>query len=374
MAKPIRFRGKWRIRPLNEQGVRESYVFDELPEAKRKLKEREHEIEEIKRGLRSPSPPAKSFGELCDYWIMHRVPKKRSGKNDKSIIDKHLRPLFGAVQLRAFNIQHVDQYTISRSTLDAKTIHNHITLVISMLKVAVDLGWLVKLPRITKPRLRLFDADYSWLRTDDELRRFLVAAKDEGELVFTLYSTAVHTGMRAGELAGLRWDDISFDRRLITVQRSFDGPTKTGDVRHVPILDVLLPILREWRLRHPGTLVFTNRDGGMLQKSARVFQEVLHRVLEAADLRPVSSTKRRQHYIVFHDLRHTFASRWMTKGGDLFRLQRILGHKSPTMTNRYAHLAPEAFVSDYARLGAADTFGSVVVPFMPKLATGPKSG
>jgi hypothetical protein len=67
------------------------------------------------------------------------------------------------------------------------------------------------------------------------------------------------------------------------VQRSFDGPTKAEDVRYVPILDMLLPSLRRWRLTHPGRLVFTNRDGRMFGPSARVFQEVLHRVLRRAD-------------------------------------------------------------------------------------------
>jgi hypothetical protein len=42
----------------------------------------------------------------------------------------------------------------------------------------------------------------------------------------------------------------------------------------------------------------------------------------------------------FHDLRHTFASRWMMNGGDLYVLKEILGHKSITMTQRYAHLSP----------------------------------
>src|SRR5437868_4520369 len=72
------------------------------------------------------------------------------------------------------------------------------------------------------------------------------------------------------------FDEYRDERRLITVQRSFDGPTKAGDVRYVPILDVLLPILQQWHELHPGTLVFTNRDGRMLGKSARIFQEVLH--------------------------------------------------------------------------------------------------
>lgn len=71
------------------------------------------------------------------------------------------------------------------------------------------------------------------------------------------------------------------------------------------------------------------------------------------------------HYITFHDLRHTFASYWVRQAGDLFRLQKILGHKSVTMTMRYAHLAPDAFASDYGRLGATapSAAGGVVVPF-----------
>ena len=55
--------------------------------------------------------------------------------------------------------------------------------------------------------------------------------------------------------------------------------------------------------------------------------------------------------ITFHDLRHTFASHWVMHGGDLYRLQKILGHKSVQMTQRYAHLAPEAFKQDWGRLG-----------------------
>lgn len=153
--------------------------------------------------------------------------------------------------------------------------------------------------------------------------------------------------MRAGELAGLRWADVNWGERLITVQRSFRGPTKAGDVRYVPILDALLPTLRAWRLRSPGTLVFPNRDGQMLLPSSRVFQEVLHRVLVRGGFRGEDGRR----YLRFHDLRHTFASHWMMGGGDLFKLQKILGHKSVQMTMRYAHLAPAAFCEDYGRMG-----------------------
>ena len=120
------------------------------------------------------------------------------------------------------------------------------------------------------------------------------------------------------------------------------------------VLDALLPVLREWRLKHPGRLVFTNTAGTMFAPSARVFQEVLHRVLRAAKFPRVQRLGRVRPYVRFHDLRHTFASHWVMKGGDLFKLQKILGHQSVQMTMRYAHLAPDAFKDDYARFGAAE--------------------
>jgi integrase len=80
--------------------------------------------------------------------------------------------------------------------------------------------------------------------------------------------------------------------------------------------------------------------------------------VELADHEKSGKTRR---YIVFHDRRHTFASHWVMRGGDIFRLQKILGHQSVQMTMRYAHLAPDVFKDDYDRLGTcAPTMGEVV--------------
>ena len=66
----------------------------------------------------------------------------------------------------------------------------------------------------------------------------------------------------------------------------------------------------------------------------------------------------------FHDLRHTFASHWVMRGGDLFKLQKILGHSSIEITLRYAHLAPHAFADDYGRLGGPieEQSGALILP------------
>jgi integrase len=101
--------------------------------------------------------------------------------------------------------------------------------------------------------------------------------------------------------------------------------------------------------------------GTMFQPSARVFQEVLHRVLDAAKFPKVQRNGKERPYMRFHDLRHTFASHWVARGGDLFKLQKILGHQSVQMTMRYAHLAPDAFNDDYGRLGTEIAAGDAVV-------------
>ena len=370
MAKPTKHYGGFRVRWTDENGQRKSAVYEDRHQAALELQRRKLEVEERRRGLRAAEVAPKTFLAIAGYWEKHRAPQKRSGKDDLSIL-KQLHAAFDGLSLAepAPWLPAIDKYIATKSHLNRKTVANHLTLLGSLLRLAVELEWMPRAPRIRKPKVRLISQDFAYLRTDDEVARFLRAAREEGEAVHALYATAIYTGARAGELAGLSWDAVDLERRLITIQRSFDGPTKADDVRYVPVVDALLPILRAWRLRHPGRLVFTNRDGEMLRPSGRVFQETLHEVLRAAGFDKIMRGGTRRSYIRFHDLRHTFASHWVMKGGDLFKLQKILGHKTVQMTMRYAHLQPAAFVEDYGRFAVPANEGTVV-PLKPKAASG----
>jgi integrase len=341
----------WSARWKDHEGKRRRMTFRFKRDAEMYERKMKGEQEEIRRGLRGLPPPPKPFEALCGYWLTNRASQKRSGSHDESIIRAHLRPAFGAFMLHEIGVQQIDRFIVDRSHLNKKTINNHLTLLGAMLNAARDIGWLAMAPRIRKPKVRIFGNDFSYLRTDEEVRTFLVAAIEEDAKVFAFYATAIYTGMRAGELAGLHWGDVSFERRLISVQRSFSGPTKAEDVRYVPILDPLLPLFRERRLTTTGRLVFPNDAGEMFDQSARVFQENLQRVLKRAGFPMIERDGKVRRYIRFHDLRHTFASHWVMKGGDLFKLQKILGHKTVQMTMRYAHLAPHAFADDLRRMG-----------------------
>jgi hypothetical protein len=79
VAKPVKHYGRWRIRWVDENDARKSEVYDDYRAAAHKLRAHEVQVEEIRRGLRSPTPVDHTFDELADYWIEVRVPLKRSG-------------------------------------------------------------------------------------------------------------------------------------------------------------------------------------------------------------------------------------------------------------------------------------------------------
>lgn len=330
--------------------MRRSQNFDEKKDAELSLLKYELEAKEIKRGLRSPVVRDRKFSEVADHWLEHRAPLKRSTRDDQSIIRTHLRPYFGCKKLSNINTPEISEFIKEKRHLNPKTIHNILTLMTSMLNEARDMGWLEKPIKIKKPKISKRGSDYRFLKTEEEVHRFLEAAKVEGPMVYLIYKFAYATGTRQGELAGLKRTDIDFMRRTICIQRSFSGPTKSGHIRYVPILDEIFADLKSWVGSHDNEYVFFNNENRMFQPSARVFQEVFKRVLTRAGFKESLIAGKKKHYIVFHDLRHTFASHWVLSGGDIFKLKEILGHASIEMTMRYTHLAPHAFAEDMARL------------------------
>ncbi len=331
---------RWEINYTDALGQRRFRTFRTKREANSALHHLNAEAEAVRAGVRAMPPEPHTFDELADYWLERKAPKKRSGKNDRSIINCHLRPYFGKVELTGVGVELIDQFTLEKDEdLSPKTVRNILVLLGTMLRLAQRLGWLATLPHIDKPRID--EQDYQWIRTKEQIRQLLVAAKDENPGTMEFYATALYTGMRAGELCGLRWEDVDLDRRLITVKRSYGNDfTKTGRIRHVPVLTPLLRVLREWKLRATGPWLFPNTVSNVRQPSDRILQETWKRCLDRDEIPRVR----------FHDARHTFVSHWVMSGGDIFRLQKILGHKDIKMTLRYAHLAPEAYVEDYDRL------------------------
>jgi integrase len=164
------------------------------------------------------------------------------------------------------------------------------------------------------------------------------------QMRFVGIALAVHTGLRKGELLGLRWIDLDLDTQRLTVARSFGTAPKSGKARHLRIPSALLPVLREWRSLCPqtpsGVVLPAGRSDSRAPK--RCVMLGLPGLLRELGLRAVERP--------WHLLRHTFASHFVMQGGSILTLQKILGHSDLQMTLIYAHLAPDFLGQEMERV------------------------
>jgi integrase len=345
----IRRRGEghgYQINYLDATGKRRWKSFKTRKLAKQFLRREQAEADAVKSGLAAPQVLDRTFEDLEKLWMIKKAAKRSLG-DDQGRIRVHIRPELGGLRLVDITppvitrLEQTMHEKVARGDLSSSTSRKVLVLLKGMLRVAAREGWIATLPAINLPQEG--KKEYKWLRNQDEFNSLLNAAQeDEYPGLLEFYATALYTGLRAGELCGLQWSDLDFELRIITVQRSYDTLTKSEHIRRVPLQTPLASLLREWKARsHSDKFVFPHKWGGMQQKGCKATTEIFHRCLERAGLPRIT----------FHDLRHSFASFYMLKGGDIYRLKEILGHSTVKVTERYAHLSPAAFKDDHDRFG-----------------------
>ncbi len=218
-----------------------------------------------------------------------------------------------------------------------------VALLSKILNLAVMDGLLPANPCRSLPRNRgkARDSDWTSRALDDlQVRRMLGLTSFHPSGQRALAGLAF-TGLRLGELVGLRWEDLDEGRGFLTVRRTFspDGhgrlverPTKSGKTRQVPILDELSPWLDAARDRGHEH-IFTGKlggpfDSGNLARAVR-WHALRDQIATFADGKPLR----------FHDLRHTFLSRLARHGIAPAHIQKVAGHSSITTTERYTHIS-----------------------------------
>jgi len=173
--------------------------------------------------------------------------------------------------------------------------------------------------------------------TEEEIPKLLDVCP---EYLGNIVECALNTGMRRGEILGLKWDQIR--NGFIYLDK-----TKTNESRQIPVNDSLESLFKDIRKKHgfKSKHVFLY-DGQIIEaKTGKV-----RNPNKDGKAKPVTEMKRSFNSALeragivdfrFHDLRHTFASQLLLKGGTLKDIQELLGHKTMTMTLRYAHLTQE---------------------------------
>jgi integrase len=260
-----------------------------------------------------------------------------------SDLRNHIAPFFAAKTLDRIQPEDIEQYVAAkRRTLAIKTIRNHINTMHSIFDLGLRKGWCqvnpVKLA--DRPTLKRTETRIQFL-DQAELEQLLAAAYPDdafGKIEPTLYLTAAMTGLRQGELLGLRWRDVDLNARKIRVvspfvRGEFGDPKSAGSGRSVPMADRVALALGELRERsyyaHDRDLVFCHPETGKpvdRSKLVRRFKQALDR----------AGVRR----ITFHELRHTFGTRMAAAGTPMRTLQHWIGYADSKTTQIYAHYQP----------------------------------
>ncbi len=325
--------GKWKWEP-SKQPTSEA--------AKRWGIARQADIENIKVGIlpRAPQTPALTVGQLIERSLAeYHGPKVRKLKQNqdqrRTDLAQRIAP-YGLADLHAEKVRAGD---IERWR-DAlrKEGYAHGTINATLTRLSVIFAWAIRQEIITcrnpcdgvkrlptKPRQDCY--------TLDEVHR-LLSLPD----VLPMIPMVLYTGIRRGELLGLRWEDIDFQAERIDVRRSYDGPTKTDQTRVIPLHRELAPILRAWREQCPKT------------PEAVVFPLVVCGVARMATRSPEITTKELRAQLAragvrngfacpVHAMRHTFASLFMEQVDSQKVLESIMGHSTAgnKVTAGYIH-------------------------------------
>ena len=185
----------------------------------------------------------------------------------------------------------------------------------------------------------------------EEIQRLLIQAKEDG--CFELLLLELSTGLRRGELLGLKWTDVDFDRGALKIQRAIsrqngkvvEAPLNTKNAyRTLPLSADAINVLKAQKCKVGSSKwVFPSPTGGPMSPDSVL--HMLHRVLKRAGLPRIR----------FHDLRHTFATMALQNGVDVKTVSSMLGHYSAGFTlDTYAHVTTDA------QLKAAQTMGNIL--------------
>ncbi|OUN18720.1 site-specific integrase [Pseudoflavonifractor sp. An85] len=362
--------GRWEGRytaghdPETGKAIYKNVLGRSQAEVKEKLKQAIGEIQ----ALDITKAGKYTVGEWMEVWFQDYAKIKvrpSSHQTYQGYIHNHIRPNIGEIpleKLTSLDLQKFYKKLLTTGRVDrleakgqpkglsAKTVRNIHQILSSALKLAQEQRLILTnpaegcaLPRVEHQEMKTL--------TTVQLASFFQEARESG--VFELYYLELATGLRRGELLGLKWEDVDLERGDLRVRRQVsringevvEAPLKTKNAyRTLPLAEDTVSVLKEQRKKVGNSpWVFPSPNGGPISPDSVL--HMLHRVLKRAGLPKVR----------FHDLRHTFATLALQNGVDVKTVSGMLGHFSAGFTlDTYAH------ITSAAQRQAVQTMGNVL--------------
>lgn len=273
----------------------------------------------------------------ANRWTVKRLWEEYKASNphlkglvtDENRYKNYIAPAFGAKEPKEILPLDVDRLRIKLlKTLAPATVKNILELLRRInnfgfkRNLCDGIGFVLQMPKVNNEKTEDL--------TPAQLQRLMKALdKADNIQAASIMKMALYTGMRRGELFRLQWGDIDFERSFINIR-----DPKGGVNQEIPMNDPARNLLESYPRTKGSPFVFPGRGGRQLQDIKKHVNEIK------------TKAKLPEGFRALHGLRHVYASMLASSGQvDMYTLQKLLTHKSPVMTQRYAHLRDEALKS-----------------------------
>jgi integrase len=344
-----RSNGSWRAM-VTLQGERLTYSAKTKRQCQEWLRQT---LEEVENGLTYDSTQV-TLAKFMDDWLVSIEPSLRFNtfRQYQQVTKQYILPALEEHRLRELKPEHIQQLYngMVRQGFGLRTIQLTHAVIHRALAHAIRLGLISRNPddATTPPRPKRKEMQFL---DENQVQQLLITAKARNDRLYALYYMAIATGMRQGELLGLKWADLDWEQSALQVHRQltkkkgggreFTLPKTKAGIRRIDLGKEGLQVLKEHQQKQYMSMVAA---GNKWQDQELVFPTSIGTPMYGEYLIKrfkLILNEARLPDIRFHDLRHTAASLMLNNGIPVIIVSRRLGHSRPSITlDVYGHLIP----------------------------------
>lgn len=284
-----------------------------------------------------------SFFEETYYPISLTTKKPETYRKENELVKNWILPVVGNLPLKNISPFHLE--IIKKNLLDAgrapRTVQYCFAVFRHIWNTAKNHEIVVKDSPTKKTKIPSFSNERQRFLTHVEADFVLNAVREKSEPLYQMSMIALHCGLRASEIFHLTWGDVFIDDGYLVLKDTKGG--KSGFAYLTDALKAMFNSMKQVNTKS-GDLIFIAREGKKMKSVSNTFD----RVVDALGLNEGISDRRQK--IVFHSLRHTYASWLVQSGVDLFTVQKLMRHSNSKMTERYSHLGDNHLQAAVRRL------------------------
>jgi integrase len=292
-------------------------------------------LRQIRHGQDLPKERRKvpRFSEMAELYLEWATENKNRDRDDRSRYKKHLKDPLANKRLNeisSFDLERLKS-DLTKKELAPATVKHCLVLVREIFNKALEWGKYqggnpikgVKLPTLSNQRERFLSHD----EADGILKELSMVSQSMHDQALL----SLHCGLRAGEIFNLRGQDLDFQNGIIRIMDPKNKATRTAYMTRA-----VKQMLKERLPENPGDLIFEDRwHGEPIKNVSKTFDRAVGKL----DFNKGIEDPRQR--VVFHTLRHTFASWLAIQGTPILSIKELLGHRTLAMTERYSHLTPD---------------------------------